>query len=175
MLWTTAGAQRNQFSKIWVKPVQPFNALIWCFAMRFILFTLRSCPLIRPWRLILTCELVSLFIFFLPLSGLFSLYIFDFKEPWNLNFTTPKCSNKFHASVYLKWSSLLSWICPSSVQGVNVLYVYVCFVISVFCRPVRVLPDGCLFLYVCGQSECLSWMTNVNPHPSKKSECQRNE
>lgn len=56
---------------------------------------------------------ICLFVHFFPLTGLFSLYIFDLKEPWNLNFLTPKCSIKFHASVYLKWSSLLSWICLS--------------------------------------------------------------
>lgn len=117
---------------------------------------------------------ICLFVhFFPPLSGLFSLYIFDFKEPWNLNFTTPKCSNKFHASVYLNWSSPLSWICLS-FGGQCVVCV------CLFCDSCALSTCSCIawwmsFLFLCGQSECLSWMTNVNPHLSKKSECQRNE
>lgn len=119
---------------------------------------------------------ICLFVhFFLPLSGLFSLYIFDFKEPWNLNFTTPKCSNKFHASVYLKWSSLLSWICLS------------------FCPRGQCVVCVCLFCDFCVLSTCSciawwvsffvcmwsKWMFVLNDKckssSQQKSECQRNE
>lgn len=120
--------------------------------------------------------ILSLCSFFFNLSWLFSLYIFDFKEPWNLNFTTPKCSNKFHASVYLKWSSLLSWISLS------------------FCTRGQCVVCVCLFCDFCVLSTCSciawwmsffvcmwsKWMFVLNDKcksssQQKKGECQRNE